>query len=404
MNPPTETYVGHMDQTQRGVLINLQELLHSNVKPPEKSSKSTDVPVLGVPKGIPPQPQSPPSTAGAHDPLLGVPNATQESTPRRSNRSSKPPQRYEPAMAAVNKDTGHLAEYKELQKSSDGTRWELAFCKEWGRLFQGYKSRIEGHDVIGTETCHLIHKHEIPDHKKATYIRTCADYREQKADPYRVRCTAGGNLIDFPGDKSTRSADLTTFKCLANNTISTPGARAACMDLKDFYLKSTLPDPEYVRFRIDLIPQHIWEQYNLQEYANEDGYIYARLDKGMYGLPQAGKVANDQLLPRLAVAGYHKTGVTPGLFKHESNSIIFCLVVDDFFIQYTDSEDLHHLTNTLKKDYDLTLDMKAERFCGITMEWDYDAGHVTLSMPGYVEKALQRFTHTMPKRPVHYPT
>ena len=88
----------------------------------------------------------------------------------------------------------------------------------------------------------------------------------------------------------------------------------------------------------------------------------------MYGLPQAGKVANDQLLPRLAVAGYHETGVTPGLFKHESNSIIFCLVVDDFFIQYTDLEDLHHLTNTLKKDYDLTLDMKAERFCGITME------------------------------------
>ena len=102
-------------------------------------------------------------------------------------------------MAAVNKDTGNLAEYKELQKSSDGTRWELAFCKEWGRLFQGYKSRIEGHDVIGTETCHLIHKHEIPDHKKAT---------------------------DFPGDKSTRSADLTTFKCLANNTISTPGQHA----------------------------------------------------------------------------------------------------------------------------------------------------------------------------------
>ena len=147
----------------------------------------------------------------------------------------------------------------------------------------------------------------------------------------------------------------------------------------------------------------IWEQYNLQEYANEDGYIYARLEKGMYGLPQAGKVANDQLLPRLAVAGYHETGVTPGLFKHESNSIIFCLVVDDFFIQYTDLEDLHHLTNTLKKDYDLTLDMKAERFCGITMEWDYDAGHVTLSMPGYVEKALQRFTHTMPKQPVHSP-
>ena len=184
MNPPTETYVGHMDQTQRRVLINLQELLHSNVNPPEKSSKPTDASVLGVPKDIPQQqPQSPPSTAGDHDPLLGVPIDNQESTPRRSNRSSTPPQRYEPAMAAVNKDTGNLAEYKELQKSSDGTRWELAFCKEWGRLFQGYKSRIEGHDVIGTETCHLIHKHEIPDHKKATYIRTVLTTENKRQTP-----------------------------------------------------------------------------------------------------------------------------------------------------------------------------------------------------------------------------
>ena len=58
----------------------------------------------------------------------------------------------------------------------------------------------------------------------------------------------GGNLIDFPGDKSTRSADLITMKCLLNNVMSTPGARAACINIKDFYLNNLLPNAEYVRF------------------------------------------------------------------------------------------------------------------------------------------------------------
>jgi Reverse transcriptase (RNA-dependent DNA polymerase) len=213
----------------------------------------------------------------------------------------------------------------------------------------------------------------------------------------------GGNLIDFPGDKSTRAADLVTVKCLFNNVVSTPGARAACIDIKDFYLNNLLPSAEYVRFRKEDIPKAVWIQYQLDNYVTPESYIYARVDKGMYGLPQAGKVASDYLIPRLKEAGYVETGHTPGLLKHQTNSIIFALVVDDFFVQYTDLEDFNHLADTLRKDYNITTDMTASKFCGITLEWNYEAGHVTLSMPGYVEKALQRFTHPDPRRPQHAP-
>jgi hypothetical protein len=193
---------------------------------------------------------------------------------------------------AINPDTGKLVEYRHLVSSSMGERWHLAFSKEWGRLFQGYKSTDPLHNVNGTDTCQLIHPSEIPEGKKATYIRIVADYCEHKADPYRVRCTVGGNLIDFPGDKSTRAADLITVKCLFNNVVSTPGARAACIDIKDFYLNNLLPDAEYVRFRREDIPLDIWTQYQLDQYVTKDGYVYARVDKGMYGLPQAGILAH----------------------------------------------------------------------------------------------------------------
>jgi Reverse transcriptase (RNA-dependent DNA polymerase) len=360
LHPPTDSFVGNLEPTQRGQLINLQELLHQVVAP---ITETTETPA----------------------PSLGVPGA-------------------EFTGLAVNPDTGKMSEYRHLSTSSLGARWQLAFCKEWGRLFQGFNAGTEAeHNVHGTSTCQLIHPGEIPTGKRATYIRIVADYRENKSDPYRVRCTVGGNMIDFPGDKSTRSADLTTVKCLINNVISTPGARAACIDIKDFYLNNVLPAAEYVRFRREDIPHAIWIQYNLDQVATPDGYIYARVDKGMYGLPQAGKVASDYLLPRLKVAGYRETGHTPGLFKHQNNSITFALVVDDFFIQYTSLDDFNHLAGTLRQNYTITTDMEATKFCGIQLDWNYEAGHVTLSMPGYVDKALQRFTHPTPTRSQHSP-
>jgi hypothetical protein len=44
----------------------------------------------------------------------------------------------------------------------------------------------------------------------------------------------GGNLIFYNGDVSTKTADLTTVKCLINSTISTPNGRFMTGDLKDF--------------------------------------------------------------------------------------------------------------------------------------------------------------------------
>jgi hypothetical protein len=281
MNPPTETYVGNMEQTQRGQLINFQELLHQTVKP-------TDATILGVPLKEPKlhkwqgTTEPAPTIPGPGAPALGVPTIDNEGTPtpRRSNRRTQPIHHYQPQDAnlarhlapppherqdiseaispsefmgmAVNPDTGKLTEYRQLSTSSLGTRWQLAFCKEWGRLFQGFRAEEQEHNVQGTSTCQLIQPSEIPPGKKATYIRIVADYREHKADPYRVRCTVGGNLIDFPGDKSTRAADLITVKCLFNNVVSTPGARAACIDIKDFYLNNPLPNAEFVRFRSHL--------------------------------------------------------------------------------------------------------------------------------------------------------
>jgi Reverse transcriptase (RNA-dependent DNA polymerase) len=137
--------------------------------------------------------------------------------------------------------------------------------------------------------------------------------------------------------------------------------------------------------------------------VDEKGYVLARVDKGMYGLPQAGKVASDHLLPRLHEAGYKPTGRIPGLYKHDTNTIYFTLIVDDFLILHAQKGALEHLKTTLQKHYTITADDAAMKFCGMTLDWNYADGHVTVSMPGYVESALQRFMHPIPEEPEHSP-
>jgi hypothetical protein len=88
-----------------------------------------------------------------------------------------------------------------------------------------------------------------------TYGWFVVDIRPHKTETHRVRLTVGGNLIQYTGDVSTRSADLTTSKCLWNITISTEGAKYMCLDINNFYLGTPMDSFEYMRIPIKLTPQ-----------------------------------------------------------------------------------------------------------------------------------------------------
>jgi hypothetical protein len=139
---------------------------------------------------------------------------------------------------------------------------------------------------------------------------------------------------------------------------------------------------------VKLIPQAIIDQYNLTPLIH-NGYVYVEINKGMYGLPQAGRIANDALVPHLAKNGYHQCEHTSGLFRHETRPILFSLVVDDFGVQNIGREHAEHLASVLASKYKMTTDWKGSLYCGISLDWDYVNRTVTLSMPGYVAKALQ---------------
>eukprot|EP00972_Heterocapsa_arctica_P041650 6140471-Heterocapsa_arctica.AAC.1 len=59
----------------------------------------------------------------------------------------------------------------------------------------------------------------------------------------------GGNLINYPDDVGTPTANLLLIKIFLNSVISTKGARFAGADIANFYLMTPLTRPEYVNIR-----------------------------------------------------------------------------------------------------------------------------------------------------------
>ena len=104
-----------------------------------------------------------------------------------------------------------------------------------------------------------------------------------------------------------------------------------------------------------MFPSWIVKQYNLKELAVE-GWVYIKMRCAVWGLPQAGILANKRLRRKLAPFGYHDCVNTPGLWWHETRAISFTLVVDDFGVKYVRKEDADHLIASIKSTYSLTED------------------------------------------------
>ena len=160
--------------------------------------------------------------------------------------------------------------------------------------------------------------------------------------------------------------------------------------------------PEFMRLPLTIIPDEIKKKYELQDLA-ADGWVYVRISKGMYGLPQAGLLANELLSKRLKAAGYYQCQFTPGLWRHVWRPITFALVVDDFGVKYQDEVHAKHLLKTLEKYYKVTVDWKGELFVGIQLNWDYKNQTLDTHVPGYVAGALHKYQHKPPKKPQHAP-
>ena len=93
------------------------------------------------------------------------------------------------------------------------------------------------------------------------------------------------------------------------------------LDVKNFYLNTPMVRYEYVRIKIDDIPEEIIVEYKLRDKVTTNGHVYVEIQKGMYGLPQAGILAQELLEKRLNEHGYSQSKAVPGLWTHKTRPI-----------------------------------------------------------------------------------
>jgi hypothetical protein len=193
--------------------------------------------------------------------------------------------------AVICPETGKSLKHQELiTKLRYKSKWMRSTANEINRLFN-------------TNTIRFIRRSDIPKGRKVTYGSFVVDIKDHKEEKECTRLTVGGGQIEYPGDKSTRTAGLTTAKILINSVISTPSAKFIVIDINNFYLNTLLGRFEYMVINVASLPQETIEKYNLNELA-QDGKVYIEIQKGMYGLPQAGILANQLLQRNLAKDGY----------------------------------------------------------------------------------------------------
>eukprot|EP00804_Cyclotella_cryptica_P003921 CCRYP_016106-RA/>CCRYP_016106-RA protein AED:0.11 eAED:0.25 QI:0/0/0/1/0.2/0.16/6/0/1395 len=286
------------------------------------------------------------------------------------------------AMPVLDQDTGQLLEHKQLRRHpKHKATWDTPYSNELGRLCQG----IGHHPYINTRSYR-----DIPNQRKGdvTYTRVVCEIRPQKLTltaRITLEATASGTQATVGPKrahwKPSNSFSIAFFPHLPR--------RFASFDISNFYLGTPLDRPEYARIKLSDIPGDFVQEYSLQDFAHN-------VSKGVYGLKQAGKLANDLLTQRLEMHGYYQCATTPGLWRHKWRPVLFVLIVDDFGIQYSDRRHAEHLLQALQQHYTVTTDWTGTKFAGIDIKWDYNKANLP---PHHGHLHFRPATEVRPSRP-----
>ena len=87
-------------------------------------------------------------------------------------------------------------------------------------------------------------------------------------------------------------------------------------------------------------------------------------------MPQSGSLENKQLIKRLEKEGYDGACTTPGLWRHKCRPVQFCMIVNDFGVEYVGKQHADHLATIFKQYHNITEDWEGKKYYGIDLKWD----------------------------------
>ena len=119
----------------------------------------------------------------------------------------------------------------------------------------------KNHRIKGTGTFQVIRFNDIPFEKRNDifHTRVVCEYRPDKDDPNRTRIKIAGGHILVAFDVSTPTGSLELVNLMINSVLSRQNAQCSAFDIKYFNLDTPMENPEYVRVKLEDIPQEFIE-------------------------------------------------------------------------------------------------------------------------------------------------
>ena len=147
--------------------------------------------------------------------------------------------KHEVIGAIFHPDTRKYTKKRNLIKDpSISATWTKSAAYYFGRFIEGLKRGI-----TVMQTMKMVHQSNIPKDIKVTYDPFVCNCRPQKEDSNRCCTTVDRDIVEYSGDASTKTAYLTTIKCILNSVLTNQRAQFMTAYVKNFYLNTPLGRP-----------------------------------------------------------------------------------------------------------------------------------------------------------------
>jgi len=244
----------------------------------------------------------------------------------------------------------------------------------------------------------VIKKEQIPEGFKAhnTHLFTVQKFLANgEHDKYKSRLVAHGNEQDATiySDRSSPTASIHSITtCLAIAAYN-PDCIVGKLDVKGAFIQTEMSGtPVYVQFRGKLREMILRVKPELATYVGDDGILYGKLLKALYGCVQASRLWYEKLKEVLIKLGYEQSETDPCIFRRVVEDRVFLLIVyvDDILILATVDE-IRRIEDFFTEEFRwITLEIgKSHSYLG--MQLNFGSGFVTIDMTFYVDKVLSEY-------------
>jgi len=159
-----------------------------------------------------------------------------------------------------------------------------------------------------------------------------------------------------------------------------------------------------------LIPEKSRQWLGIAD-RHQESKILFKVNNALYGMDDAGRISQQELLKHLQPYGFYQCRHTPGLFRHRKRkSLVFGVWVDDFMVKADKrTNDFQFLCKALRDKYPIKIAINATSYIGfrINLYRDNDPrlDTLTIDMPDYVMAgltALHFVPTSKPNSPILY--